>query len=63
MGELIGAETGLGKLIIEAEATLETADMMVALFVLMIVGVILALGIRRIQAYLLRWQPHFSQVM
>ncbi len=31
--------------------------MMVALFVLMIVGVILASFVRRIHAYLLRWRP------
>jgi NitT/TauT family transport system permease protein len=60
VGEFIGAERGLGKVIIEAEATLETADMMVALFVLMVVGVALAIGIRRVQRYLLRWQAHFS---
>ena len=63
VGEFIGAERGLGKIIIEAEATLESADMMVALFVLMAVGVALALGIRRVQAYLLRWQAHFSEQM
>jgi len=60
VGEFIGAEKGLGKIIIESEATLETADMMVALFVLMVVGVALAVGIRRLQAYLLRWQAHFN---
>lgn len=61
IGEFIGAQVGLGKIIIEAEATLETADMMVALFVLMFVGVGLALLIRRLQSYLLRWQSHFSE--
>jgi NitT/TauT family transport system permease protein len=61
IGEFIGAQVGLGKVIIEAEATLETADMMVALFVLMVVGVVLALLIRQLQAYLLRWQSHFSE--
>ena len=60
IGEFIGAQQGLGKIIIEAEATLETADMMVSLFVLMFVGVVLALMIRRLQSYLLRWQSHFS---
>ena len=60
IGEFIGAQQGLGKIIIEAEATLETADMMVSLFVLMFVGVVLALLIRRVQSYLLRWQSHFS---
>ena len=37
------------------------ADMMVARFVLLAVGVTLALLIRRLQAYLLRWQSHFSE--
>jgi NitT/TauT family transport system permease protein len=60
IGEFIGAQVGLGKIIIEAEATLETADMMVALFVLMVVGVTLALLIRRVQTYLLRWQSQFA---
>jgi NitT/TauT family transport system permease protein len=60
IGEFIGAQVGLGKIIIEAEATLETADMMVALFVLMVIGVALALLIRRVQAYLLRWQSQFA---
>lgn len=60
IGEFIGAQVGLGKIIIEAEATLETADMMVALFVLMGVGVALAVAIRRLQVYLLRWQSQFS---
>ena len=60
IGEFIGAQVGLGKIIIEAEATLETADMMVALLVLMFIGVALALLIRRVQGYLLRWQAQFN---
>ena len=42
VGEFIGAEHGIGRMIIEAEARGEAAGMMVAVFVLMIVGVILA---------------------
>jgi NitT/TauT family transport system permease protein len=61
VGEFIGAERGVGKIIVEAEARAQAADMMVALFVLMIVGVALALAIRRVQAYLLRWQAHFQR--
>lgn len=61
VGEFIGAERGLGKLIIEAEARANAAEMMVAIFVMMIVGIILAYGVRQIQAYLLRWQPQFEQ--
>ena len=60
VGEFIGAERGLGKLIVEAEAKAESADMMVAIFVLMVVGVALSTAIRRLQAYLLRWQAHFQ---
>jgi NitT/TauT family transport system permease protein len=57
VGEFIGAERGIGRLIIESEARGEAAGMMVAVFVLMIVGVILASIVRRVQAYLLRWRP------
>lgn len=61
VGEFIGAERGVGKIIVEAEARAQAADMMVALFVLMVVGVLLAFVIRRVQAYLLRWQAHFQK--
>lgn len=61
VGEFIGAERGLGKLIIEAEARANAAEMMVTIFVMMIVGILLAFVVRRVQAYLLRWQPQFEQ--
>lgn len=61
VGEFIGSERGLGKVIIEAEATLQTADMMVALFVLMVIGVVLVLGVREVQRRLLRWQRHHAE--
>jgi NitT/TauT family transport system permease protein len=60
VGEFIGAEAGLGKLIVEAEARADSTDMMVAMFVLMVIGVALALLIRRLQNYLLRWQAQFQ---
>ena len=60
VGEFIGSERGLGKLIIEAEARANAAEMMVAIFVMMIVGIALAFAVRRVQAYLLRWQPQFE---
>jgi NitT/TauT family transport system permease protein len=60
VGEFIGAERGLGKLIIEAEARANAAEMMVSIFVMMIVGILLAWIVRRFQAYLLRWQPQFD---
>ena len=56
VGEFIGAEHGIGRLIIESEARGEASGMMVAVVILMIVGVILSAMIWRLQAYLLRWQ-------
>jgi NitT/TauT family transport system permease protein len=58
VGEFIGAERGIGRLIIESEARGEASGMMVAVIVLMLVGVALSAMIRRLQAYLLRWQQH-----
>jgi NitT/TauT family transport system permease protein len=58
VGEFIGAERGIGRLIIESEARGEASGMMVAVIVLMLVGVVLSAMIRRLQAYLLRWQQH-----
>jgi len=57
VGEFIGAEHGIGRMIIEAEARGEAAGMMVAVFVLMIAGVILSSVVRRLQAYQPRWRP------
>jgi sulfonate transport system permease protein len=56
VGEFIGAEKGIGRLIIESEARGEASGMMVAVIILMLVGVVLSSGIRRLQAYLLRWR-------
>ena len=61
VGEFIGAERGIGRLIIELEAQAEAAGMMVAVIVLMAVGVLLSGLIWRLQAYLLRWQQHNMQ--
>jgi NitT/TauT family transport system permease protein len=58
VGEFIGAERGIGRLIIESEARAEASGMMVAVIVLMLVGVVLSGMIRRLQSYLLRWQQH-----
>jgi NitT/TauT family transport system permease protein len=51
-------ERGIGRLIIESEVRGEASGMMVAVIVLMLVGVVLSALIRRLQAYLLRWQQH-----
>ena len=60
VGEFIGAQRGIGRLIIESQARAEAAGMMVAVVVLMIVGMILSYVIGRLQRYLLRWQAHMS---
>jgi len=62
VGEFIGAERGIGRLIIESEARGEASGMMVAVIVLMLVGVVLSALIRRLQTYLLRWrQPNMAE--
>ena len=58
VGEFISSERGIGRLIIESEARAEASGMMVAVIVLMLAGVALTAIIRRLQAYLLRWQQH-----
>lgn len=60
VGEFIGAERGLGRIIIEAEGRGDASAMMVAIFVLMVVGVVLALVIQRVQRFLLRWQEQYT---
>lgn len=56
VGEFIGAERGLGRTMMEAQARGQASVMMATVIVLMIIGVILALSVRALQAYLLRWQ-------
>jgi NitT/TauT family transport system permease protein len=60
VGEFIGAERGIGKLIVEAEGTANASDMMVAILILMVVGSALSTVVRRVQSYLLSWQPQFD---
>ncbi|MCU1276328.1 MAG: transporter permease [Bryobacterales bacterium] len=61
VGEFIAAERGLGKLIIESEARANASEMMVAIFVMMVVGTALALIVQSVQSDLLRWQPQFEK--
>ena len=57
VGEFIGSERGLGRIMMEAEARGEASAMMAAILVLMVVGVALSFAVRALQSYLLRWQP------
>ena len=63
VGEFIGGESGggLGYLIIQSLGTLNAADMMVALVVLGIIGIVMALGIRQVESRLLRWRPEYQR--
>ena len=63
VGEFIGGESGgsLGYLIIQSPGTLNAADMMVALVVLGLIGIVMALGIRQIEGRLLRWRPEYQK--
>ena len=57
-GEINGCESGggIGYLIKKSLVTLNDADMMVALLVLVLIGIVMALGIRQEEARLLRWR-------
>ncbi|HEY7206356.1 MAG TPA: ABC transporter permease [Methylomirabilota bacterium] len=63
VGEFIGGESGggLGYLIIQSLGTLNAADMMVALIVLGAIGIVMALGIKQVEARLLRWRPEYQK--
>lgn len=62
IGEFIGGESGkgIGYLIIASLGTLNAADMMVALIVLAVTGITLSVGIRKLEARLLRWRPEYQ---
>ena len=62
IGEFIGGESGggIGYLIIASLGSLNAADMMVALVVLAATGIVLAVGIRQVEARLLRWRPEYQ---
>jgi Binding-protein-dependent transport system inner membrane component len=62
IGEFIGGESGggIGYLIIASLGSLNAADMMVALLVLGLTGIVLALGIHQVEARLLRWRPEYQ---
>lgn len=63
VGEFLGGESGggLGYLIIQSLGTLNAADMMVALLSLGAIGIVLALGIKRVERRLLRWRPEHRE--
>lgn len=63
VGEFLGGESGggLGYLIILSLGTLNSADMMVALLSLGVIGIVMALGIKQLEMRLLRWRPEYRR--
>ncbi len=63
VGEFLGGESGggLGYLIIQSLGTLNAADMMVALVMLGVIGIVMALGIKQVEIRLLRWRPEYRK--
>jgi NitT/TauT family transport system permease protein len=63
VGEFLGGESGggLGYLIILSLGTLNSADMMVALLALGVIGIVMALGIKQVEMRLLRWRPEYRR--
>ena len=63
VGEFLGGESGggLGYLIIQSLGTLNAADMMVALVVLGVIGIVMAVGIKQVEIRLLRWRPEYRK--
>ncbi len=63
IAEFVGGESGggIGYLIIASLGTLNSADMMVALIVLAIAGIVMALGIKQVEMRLLRWRPEYQK--
>ena len=63
VGEFLGGESGggLGYLIILSLGTLNSADMMVALLSLGVIGIVMALGIKQVERRLLRWRPEYRR--
>ena len=63
IGEFIGGESGgaIDSLIIASLGSLNAADMMVALLIILgVTGIVLALGIHQVEARLLRWRPEYQ---
>ncbi|HKW91987.1 MAG TPA: hypothetical protein VJX92_08810 [Methylomirabilota bacterium] len=63
VGEFIGGESGggLGYLIIQSLGTLNAADIMVALVTRGLIGIVMALGIKPVEARLLRWRSEYQK--
>lgn len=57
VGEFVGAQAGLGVMILQMEAQMDTAGSFAVLIVLSVIGIVLTGLLRRIQMRALHWMP------
>jgi NitT/TauT family transport system permease protein len=57
VGEFIGAQAGLGVLILQMEAQMDTGGSFAVFIVLSVIGIVLTAALRRIQQRVLHWMP------
>ena len=57
VGEFVGAQAGLGVLILQMEAQMDTGGSFAVLVVLSVIGVLLTAVLRRVQQRVLHWMP------
>ncbi|QAY61887.1 ABC transporter permease [Microbacterium protaetiae] len=57
VGEYLGASSGVGYAIAQAQGVFDTEGVFAGMFILMFVVLLVDLGVNRIERYLLRWRP------
>ncbi len=57
VGEFVGAQAGLGVLILQMEAQMDTSGSFAVLIVLSVIGILLTSLLRRVQLRVLHWMP------
>jgi NitT/TauT family transport system permease protein len=57
VGEFVGAQAGLGVLILQMEAQMDTGGSFAVFIVLSVIGVVLTSLLRSIQRKVLHWMP------
>jgi NitT/TauT family transport system permease protein len=57
VGEFVGAQAGLGVLILQMEAQADTGGSFAVCIVLSVIGILLTSALRRVQRRVLHWMP------
>jgi NitT/TauT family transport system permease protein len=57
VGEFIGAETGLGHLLLAANSSLNTPLLVAAMSIIILIGIVLHYGIRALERMFIPWSP------